>query len=75
VLWDDQQHQNPFAYEPGKSTERVLHNMVTCIENAVEHKEMALGAFLGADRPFDRTSHEATVRATEEHGMEPTIHG
>jgi hypothetical protein len=26
-----------------------LHNVVTCTENAVEHKEIALGAFTGTE--------------------------
>jgi hypothetical protein len=33
-----------------------LHNMVTCIENAIKHKDIALGAFYDIDGAFDRTS-------------------
>jgi hypothetical protein len=39
-------HRNQHAYQTGKSTETALHNVVTCIENAIEHKDIALGAFL-----------------------------
>jgi hypothetical protein len=48
--------------------------VVAHIENAVEHMEIALRAFLDIERGFDRTSLQATERATEEHGVEPTIH-
>jgi hypothetical protein len=38
-------HRNQHAYQTGKSTETALHN-VTRIENATEHKDIGLGAFL-----------------------------
>jgi hypothetical protein len=40
-------HQH--AYQTRKSTETVLHNVVTC-------KDIALGAFLDIEGAFDRTS-------------------
>jgi hypothetical protein len=39
-------YQNQFAYTASKSAETVLHNVETCAENAVEHKETALGPSL-----------------------------
>jgi hypothetical protein len=39
-------HQNQHAYPLGKSTETALHNVVTRIENAIQYKDIALGAFL-----------------------------
>jgi hypothetical protein len=48
-------HQNQHAYQTGKSAETTLHN-VTCIENAIEHKDIALGATLDIEGAFDRTS-------------------
>jgi hypothetical protein len=49
-------HQNEFAYQTGKSTGTALHNIITRIENAVEHKEAALGAYFDTEGAFDRTS-------------------
>jgi hypothetical protein len=39
-------HLHQHAYQRFKSTETALHNVVTCIENAIEYKDIALGAFL-----------------------------
>jgi hypothetical protein len=49
-------HRNKHAYQIGKSTETALHNVVTRTENAIEHKDIALGAFLDIKGAFDRTS-------------------
>jgi hypothetical protein len=38
-------HRYQFAYQPGKSTENALNYVITCIEEAVENKEVTLGAF------------------------------
>jgi hypothetical protein len=48
------QHRNQHAYQIGKSTETALHNVVTCIDIAIEHKDIALGAFLDIEGIFDR---------------------
>jgi hypothetical protein len=66
-------HRNQFAFQTGKSTETTLHNEVTRIENAMEHKEIALGAFLDIEGAFDRTTFAAIAKAAEWHGVEPTI--
>jgi retron-type reverse transcriptase len=66
-------HRNQFAYQMGKSTETALHNVVTRIENAMEHKEIALGSFLDIEGAFDRTSFAAIAKAAERHGVESTI--
>jgi hypothetical protein len=39
-------HQNQHAYQTGKSTVTALHNVVTRIEYAIEHRDMAVGALL-----------------------------
>jgi hypothetical protein len=39
-------HRYQFAYQPGKSTETALHHVITRIEEAVENREVTLGAFL-----------------------------
>jgi hypothetical protein len=48
--------RNKHTYQRGKSIETVLHNVVTCIENAIEHKDITLGTFLYIEGAFDRTS-------------------
>jgi hypothetical protein len=66
-------HQNQHAYQAGKSTETALHNVVTRIENAIEHRDIALGAFLDIEGAFDRTSFDTIKQAAERHGIDPTI--
>ena len=66
-------HQNQHAYQTGKSTESTLHNVVTRIESATEHKDIALGAFLDIEGAFDRTSLDVIKQAAERHGIEPAI--
>jgi hypothetical protein len=66
-------HRNKHAYEIGKSTETALHNVVTNIENPIEHKDIALGAFLHTEGAFDSTSFDTINKAAERHGIEPTI--
>jgi hypothetical protein len=44
--------------------------VVTCIESAIEHKDIALGAFLNTEGTFDRTSFDIIKRAAERHGTE-----
>jgi hypothetical protein len=39
-------HRHQHVYQVGKSTETALHNVVTSIENAIQYKDIALGAFL-----------------------------
>jgi hypothetical protein len=57
----------------GKSTETALHNVVTRIENAIEHKDTALRAFVGIEGAFDRTSFDKIKQAPERHGIEPAV--
>jgi hypothetical protein len=66
-------HLNQHAYQIGKSTETTLHSVVTCIENAIKHKDLALGAFLDIEGAFDRTSCDTIVQAAESHGTEPAV--
>jgi hypothetical protein len=48
--------RNQHAYRTCTSTETALHNVVTHIESAIKHKNIALGAFLDIEGAFDRTS-------------------
>jgi hypothetical protein len=41
------------------------------VESAIEHKDIALGAFLGIDGAFDRTSFDMIEQAAGNHGIEP----
>jgi hypothetical protein len=43
------------------------------IENAIEHKDIALGAFFDIEGAFDRTSFDTMKQAAEGHGTEPAI--
>jgi hypothetical protein len=49
----------------GKSSETLLHNVTTHIENAIEYKDIALGAFLDIEGAFDTLELSA-----ERHGIE-----
>jgi hypothetical protein len=50
-----------------------LHNVVTRIENAIEHKEIVLGAFLHIEEALDRASFDTIKQADERHGIEPAV--
>jgi hypothetical protein len=66
-------HRNQHPYQIDKSTETALHNVVTRIEYGIEHKDIALGAFLDIEGAFDRTSFAIIKQAAERHGIEPAI--
>jgi hypothetical protein len=66
-------HRNQHPYQTGKSTETSLHNVVTRTENTIEHKDIALGAFLDIEGTFDRTSFDIIKQAAERHGIEPAV--
>jgi hypothetical protein len=65
--------RNQHAYQISKPTETALHNVVTRIEYAIEHKDIALGAFLDRGGAFDRTSFDTIKPAAERHGIESAI--
>jgi hypothetical protein len=66
-------HRNQHAYQSGKSTKTALHNVVTHTENAIQYKDIALGAFLNTEGAFDRTSFHTIIQAAGRHGIEPAI--
>jgi hypothetical protein len=66
-------HRNEHAYQTGKSIETRLHNVVPNIESAIEHKDIALGAFLDIEGALDRTSFDIIKQAAEKHGTEHAI--
>jgi hypothetical protein len=66
-------HLNKRAYQIGKCTETALHNVITHIESAIEHNDIALGAFLDIEGASDRTSFDMIEQAAGNHGIEPAI--
>jgi hypothetical protein len=60
-------HRNQNAHQIGKSSETTLHNVVTRIEYATEHKDIALGAFLDIEGAFDRTKFDIIKQAAQRH--------
>jgi hypothetical protein len=62
-------HRYQFAYQPGKSTETALHHVITRIEEAVENREVTLGAFLDIEGVFDSTSHSIIIEAVKGMGL------
>jgi hypothetical protein len=66
-------HRYQFAYQPGKSTETALHHVITRIEEAVENREVTLGAFLDIEGAFYSTSYSIIILAAKRHGLEDTV--
>jgi retron-type reverse transcriptase len=66
-------HPYQFAYQPGKTTETALQHVITCIEEAVENREVTLEALLDIEGAFDSTSHSIIIEAAKRHGLEDTI--
>ena len=65
-------HQNQFAYRAGMSTDTALFQVVHRLEKSLNHKEIALGAFLDIEGAFDNTSFTAITKAARERGLEET---
>jgi hypothetical protein len=66
-------HRNQHAYQAGKSTETAPHSVVTRIENVIQYKDIALGAFVDIEGAFDRTSFNTIIQAAGRHGIEPAL--
>jgi hypothetical protein len=47
--------------------------VVTRIENAIQYKDIGLGAFLDIEGGFDRTSFDTIIQAAGRHGIESPI--
>jgi hypothetical protein len=56
VLVERPLHQNQSAYRAGMSMETALFQVVHRLEKCLEHKEIALGAFLDIEGAFDNSS-------------------
>ena len=72
VLVEKPLHQNQFAYTAGMSMETALFQVVHRLEKSLEHREIALGAFLDIEGAFDNTSFNTIIAATRKRGLEET---
>jgi hypothetical protein len=61
------------TYQPGKSTERALHQLVTRIEKTLDDKGIALRAFLDIEGAFDNTSYLSIIRSAQRKGINDTL--
>lgn len=73
VLSDTPLHRNQHAYQPGKSCETALHQLVGRIEDSLAGKEIALCAFLDIEGAFSNVPLEAMTRAVLRRGVNPSI--
>jgi len=60
-------HCYQFAYQPGESMETTLHHVITLIKEAVEHREVTLGAFQDIKGAFDSTSFDIITKTAKWH--------
>jgi hypothetical protein len=72
VLVSKPLHQKQFAYRAGMSTETALFHVVHRLEKSLNHKEIALGAFLDIEGAFNNTPFNAITTATRKGGLEET---
>jgi NADH:ubiquinone oxidoreductase subunit E len=61
--------QHHFAYQPGKSTEIALHHMITHTQEAVQNREITLGALQDIQGAFNTTSLEIITKAAKSMGL------
>ena len=66
-------HRNQHAYQPGKSCDTALHQLVGRIEESLANKEIALCSFLDIEGAFDNTSFAAMVRGVSSRGADPLV--
>jgi hypothetical protein len=66
-------HRNQFAYQPGKSIETALHQLVTRIEMTLDTKGIALGAILDIEGAFDNISYLSIIRSAQRKGISNTL--
>jgi hypothetical protein len=72
VLVEKPLHQNQYAYKASTSMETALFQVVQRLEKSLEHKKIALGAFLDTEGAFDNTSFNTIITAARECGLEET---
>ena len=62
-------HNMQHAYQRGKSTITLLHNVVSNIEKAFSQKQSGLGVFLDIEGAFDNVSFQSMIEAARAHGV------
>jgi hypothetical protein len=67
ILWLCPLHRYQFAYQPEKSTETALHQVSTLFEEAMENREVTLGAFQDIKGAFESTSIDIITKAAKWH--------
>ena len=72
ALMEKPLHKHQHAYQPGKSCDTALHNLVARVETSLHHKEIALGAFIDIQGAFDNASCAAMITAAKRHGIDDT---
>ena len=73
VLLDTPLHRNHHAYQSLKTCKTALHSLVSRLEDSMEWKEIALGAFLDIEGAFDNTFYESIVLSAHKYGVNDTI--
>jgi ribonuclease HI len=66
-------HEKQHAYRAGRSTESALHQLVSRVEKALEHKEFALGVFFDIAGAFDNTPFGAVEDALRHRHARPAV--
>jgi hypothetical protein len=66
-------HPNQHAYQAGKLVERALHQLVVCVEKALDQQETGLGVFLDTEGAFNNTRYDTMRDALVRHGSDYTI--
>jgi hypothetical protein len=61
----------PTCSQNSKSIETAFHNVLARIGNAIEHKDLALGAFLDIEEALDGTSFDTIKQDAQRHDIEP----
>nr|XP_012217316.1 PREDICTED: RNA-directed DNA polymerase from mobile element jockey-like [Linepithema humile] len=69
TLWSHPLHKNQHAYRSGYSTETALHQTVAFIEEQLERKGYAVGAFLDIEGAFNNTPHEVVCEEAARKGV------
>jgi len=66
-------HPNEHAYQPGKSVETALHQLLVQVEKALDQQETVLCVFLDKEWAFNNTSYDSICATFAQHGVDYTI--
>ncbi len=66
-------HFKQNAYQPGKSCDNALHNVVASIEEALNFKEFAIGCFIDISGAFNNITFRAITNACHKFGIDQGI--